>query len=132
MKKTINYFSIIIILLLLTPSFSFVHAADFSLNINQICDGSLAHPCDFNAVFKIINLIINWVITSSVVIATITFMIAGGQILLNPSNPKKREEGIEMAKKTVIGIIIVLMAWLVVHTILATFTNINVTGVFFK
>jgi len=96
------------------------------------CDGSLSNPCNFNSVFKLVNTAIQWFLDISIAIAAITFMVAGGKMLANPSNPGKREEAVEMFKKTTIGIIIVLMAWLVIHTILATFTDINVTGIFLK
>jgi len=123
----------IITLLFLLPSFSFADStAPGSLNVNAICDGSLANPCNFDKVFLLINTAINWFIGIFIAIAAITFMVAGGKMLMNPSNPAKRGEAVEMFKKTVIGMIIVLMAWIVVHTILATFTNINVTGIFFK
>jgi uncharacterized membrane protein len=135
MKNTFLTFSgiVILALLLLLPLFSFAQSdAPGSLNINAICDGSLANPCNFDSVFKLINVAIQWFLNIAIAVASITFMIAGGKMLMNPSNSAKRGEAVEMLKKTTIGIIIVLMAWLVIHTILATFTNINVTGIFFK
>jgi len=92
------------------------------------CDGTPEHPCNFSAAVTLINNAIQWFIGISIAIASITFMIAGAQILMNPSNPGKREDAIEMFKKTAIGIIIVLIAWLIVHTILITFVNPNVNA----
>ena len=135
MKKIALIFLEIVVmaLLFLSPLFSFAQSdAPGSLNINAICDGSLAHPCNFDSVFKLINVAIQWFLGIAIAVASVTFMIAGGKILMNPSNPAERGKATEMFKKTVIGIIIVLMAWLIVHTILATFTDINVTGIFFK
>ena len=49
------------------------------------------------------------------IVAAITFSIAGGKMLLNPENASKRTEAIAMFQKTVIGLLIVLGAWLVIH-----------------
>ncbi len=73
----------------------------------------------FSAFAGMINTIINWFISMAAVVAAITFSIAGGQMLLNPENPAKRTEAIKMFQKTVIGLLIVLGAWLIVHTIVA-------------
>ena len=63
--------------------------------------------------------------------AAITFSIAGGQMLLNPDNPSKREEAINMFKKTVYGMIFILVAWLVVHTVVATLVDPNTNALRF-
>ena len=95
------------------------------------CNGTPDSPCDFNAFSKLINGIINWFIGISATVAAITFSIAGGQMLLNPDNPSKREEAINMFKKTVYGMIIILVAWLVVHTVVATLVDPNTNALRF-
>jgi len=82
------------------------------------CDG-VTVKCDFNAFAGLINNIINWFIGISAGVAAITFSIAGAKMLFNPDNPTKRQEAIGMFKKTVIGMLIVLGAWLIVHTIVS-------------
>ena len=79
----------------------------------------------FKAFSTMINDIINWFITISVSIAAITFAIAGGRMLMNPENSGEREKAKEMFKKTVIGMLIVLGAWLIVHTIVTTLVATN-------
>jgi len=74
----------------------------------------------FSAFSTMINTIINWFISISATVAAITFSIAGAQMLLNPDNPGKRQDAIEMFKKTVIGLLIILGAWLVIHTVIST------------
>jgi hypothetical protein len=81
------------------------------------CDG-VKVACDFSAVIRTINAIIQWFLDASVSIAAITFSIAGAKILLNPDNPSKREDAKKMFWKTVQGMIIILSAWLVIHTII--------------
>ena len=87
------------------------------------CDGTTACPCNFAAFAKLINNIINWFIEISATVAAITFSIAGAKMLLNPDNPGKRQEAVEMFKKTVIGMIIILVAWLVIHTVITTLVS---------
>ena len=77
----------------------------------------------FCAFATLINNVINWFIGISVSVAAITFAIAGAKILFNPGNSGKRTEAIEMFKKTIIGMFIVLGAWLVVHTIISTLVS---------
>lgn len=73
----------------------------------------------FCAFAGMINTIINWLISMSAVIAAVTFSIAGARMLLHPEDPGERQKAIEMFKKTVIGLIIILFAWLAVHAIVA-------------
>lgn len=121
MKKVISIISFIIILTpLITSAAVFIP-----------CQGTAADPCDFNAFAKMINTIINWFISMAGVVAVITFSIAGIQMLMNPENPGKREQAIEMFKKTIIGLLIVLIAWLVVHTIISTLVNPNINALRF-
>ena len=87
------------------------------------CDGSVKYPCNFDAFITLINNAINWFITISASVAAITFSIAGAKMLMNPENPGKREEAVEMFKKTVIGMLIVLGAWLIVHTIVTALVS---------
>jgi len=77
----------------------------------------------FGAFAGMINMVINTFLQLSVVIATITFAYAGANMLLHPDNPGEREKAKDMFKKTVLGLIIVLVAWLVVNTIVSTLVN---------
>ncbi len=73
----------------------------------------------FSAFATMINTIINWFIGVSVSVAAITFSIAGANILLHPDNPAERTKAWGMFTKTVWGMLIVLCAWLIVHTIVS-------------
>lgn len=81
----------------------------------------------FSAFSTMINTIINRFILLSVSIAAITFSYAGAQMLMHPENPAKREEAIDMFQKTAIGLLVVLGAWLFVHTIVTALLS-NSTG----
>jgi hypothetical protein len=89
-------------------------------------NGSPQHCCDFKEATILIDRIISWFISISASVAAITFSIAGAKILLNPGNVEVRSQSIDMFKKTVIGMLIILGAWLLIHTLITTFvTNPN-------
>lgn len=91
------------------------------------CD-NVTVKCDFNAFAAMINKIIDWFIGISITVATITFIIAGAKMLMNPESDSKREAAKEMFKKTVIGLFIILTAWLIVNTIVSTLVDTSSTG----
>ncbi len=77
----------------------------------------------FCAFAKLINTIITRFLQLSTAIAAITFAIAGAKMLMNPDNASKREDAKKMFFKTVVGLLIVLGAWLVIHTIIITLAS---------
>ncbi len=79
--------------------------------------------CGFQDLIELVNLTINWFIGVSIAVAAVTFSIAGGIMLFNPGNAAKRTEAIGMFKKTVIGLVFVLAAWLIVHTIVSALVS---------
>ena len=90
------------------------------------CGGSGQPCCDFTEAAILVNRIINWFISMSGVIAAITFSIAGANMLMHPDNPEELKKAKSMFTKTVVGIVIILIAWLVVHTLIATLVNPNI------
>ena len=103
-----------------------VSAASTNPLIPAECTGSDPSKCDFNSLIQLINNAINWFIGISVAIAAITFTIAGANILLHPDNAEKIKEAKSMFSKTVIGMLIVLGAWLIIHTVVVALVNQNV------
>src|ERR1035437_4271337 len=95
------------------------------------CDGSATNPCDFNAVVTLINTGIDWFTGISVAVAAITFSIAGANILLHPDSAAERTNSWNMFTKTLIGMIIVLGAWLVLHTAIKAIINPNTNALRF-
>jgi heme O synthase-like polyprenyltransferase len=87
------------------------------------CDGSPECPCDFDAFVSMIDNFIKWVIGISATIATVTFAIAGGRILLNPNNSGERERALAMFKKSVYGLFFLLCAWVIVYAIVKGLTK---------
>lgn len=79
----------------------------------------------FGSLATLFNNIINWFVGISIAVAAITFSIAGAQILFHPESSGKIEDAKKMLWKTVQGIFIILIAWLVIHTVIATLVNPN-------
>lgn len=87
------------------------------------CGGTGQPCCDFKEAAILVNRIINWFLSISVTVAAITFSVAGAQILLNPANEAKRREAKDMFIKTIWGIAIILLSWLVINTLVKTLVN---------
>ena len=83
--------------------------------IPAACTGIDPDACNFVAFAQLVYNIIGWLIGISITIAAITFTYAGAKI----------EDGWKMLRKTVIGIAIILGAWLIVHTIVVTLVTNN-------
>ncbi len=94
-------------------------------------DGSIQHCCDFNEAMIFVNRILKWFLSLAGTIAAITFSIAGGKMLLNPSDPAKKTEAKEMFEKTLWGLLIVVGAWLVTKTVITAFVNTDVDALRF-
>ena len=107
-----------VFVLLATPLLSFAGIVP--------CDGvGVDKPCDFNAFVGMINGARDWVIGIAGVIATVTFAIAGVRILTNPDNPGERSKAIEMFKKSIYGMILLLCAWVIIYTVVNGVTKSN-------
>ncbi len=81
------------------------------------CDG-VTVPCTFNKLVEMINNILRLFLILSASIMTVTFAWAGAIILLHPGNAAERTKALGMFKKTIIGMLIVLCSWLVIHTVI--------------
>jgi hypothetical protein len=108
------------------PLFSF--AAIVSDCVNDASGGA---DCNFKDLMGMFNSFINWFFAISSVLATITCVLAAVKILSNPSNPKKRGEALGMFTKALIGMAIVLLAWLVMKTVIGALTNPNTNALRF-
>ncbi|MFH0755517.1 MAG: hypothetical protein V1910_02525 [bacterium] len=123
MKK---YKIIFLFLIILLPVITF--AGPESLFNKNICSGA---DCDFTALAKLINNAINWFLGISVLIAACTFSWAGFMILINKEKPEELLKEKSVLWKTMIGMIIVLTAWLIVHTIIVTLVREDIDALRF-
>jgi hypothetical protein len=87
--------------------------------------------CNFDAFATLINNILGWFIDLAVTVATITFTIAGAKILWNPDSDSERTAAKEMFRKTVIGLLIVLLAWIAIHTVISALVKTDTNALRF-
>ncbi|MES2668716.1 MAG: pilin [Patescibacteria group bacterium] len=102
------------LLMVLVP----VHAfAQFGPIVPEVCRSC---PCGFGGVLAIIQNMINFVIALSIIIATIIIAWAGGLYMISATNPESRSQANKMMINAVVGILIVLSAWLIVDFVMST------------
>lgn len=87
------------------------------------CGSPGQEPCTTNHVVAFANNLITWLISILGVIAVIALIITGFKLVTSAGNPGAWADAKEMFTNIVIGIIIILAAWLVVDTILKGFTD---------
>lgn len=87
------------------------------------CGSPGQDQCTTNHVVAFANNLITWLISILGVIAVIALIITGFKLVTSAGNPSAWSAAKEMFTNIVIGIIIILAAWLVVDTILKGFTD---------
>ncbi len=88
------------------------------------CGGDGEPVCDFNQFMVLLNTVINTLIFWSVtIIAPLLFVYAGFLLITSGGSPGKKDQAKNVFKKTVIGLLIMLSAWLVVNTLLESFID---------
>jgi hypothetical protein len=80
------------------------------------CDG-ITTPCDFNKFVDLVNNVINIIVIISIPAATVGFVWIGLTILTAQGNVGKITEAKRIAWNLMVGFIIILSAWLIVHII---------------
>lgn len=82
------------------------------------CDGP---DCDFNSVVELIQRGIDFILTYAILpIAAVMFAYAGYILLFQGDNPGERTKAMNIFKNVAIGVVVVMAAWLIVHTILSS------------
>lgn len=128
MKKITTYILFIsIVLILIIPVASLAQAPLVPCNNNSgsvtNSDGttSLATPCNFNALMTLVNNIINFILVyMTVPIAAIMFAYAGFELVTaGGESAHARTKAKSIFTNAVIGLVIAIACWLVVHSILS-------------
>lgn len=79
--------------------------------------------CGFTDLIKLVNNVINWLITISTLIATGVAAYAGVLLLTSGGKPEAMKKAKAMLGKVVTGYVIILIAWLAVYTIMHTLVD---------
>lgn len=110
-----KYFSFLLLgLFVLTPLSA---AAQFGPIVPEVCKSC---ACGFGGVMAIIQNVVNFIIAIAIIIATLIMVWAGGLYIMSSTNPESRSTANKMLLNAVIGILIVLSAWLVVDFVMKT------------
>lgn len=120
----LSFFYMKNLLLGVTLSFVLFPSISFAQDMGLVpCDGSPSSPCTTEMAVTFANNLISWLITMLGVIAVIALMFTGFQLLTSGGDSGKWRQAKTMFTNIVIGIIIILAAWLVVDTIMRALTN---------
>jgi hypothetical protein len=85
------------------------------------CDG-VTVPCTFEKLLLMVNKVLRFLIfVIGVPIITLSFAYAGFLMVTSGGNPSKKDEAKSIIGNAVVGLIILLAAWLIVRTVLVIF-----------
>lgn len=80
-------------------------------------------PCTFTHFFVLIQTVVNYLVKIAAIIATIAIVIAGIWLATSGGNESHRSKAQEIIQAALIGLIIVLAAWLIVTAIVFALTD---------
>gem|GEM_PF-1296991 len=89
------------------------------------CPGSAP---DWGCVVQTVVNVMNIAVTLAVIVATVVIAWAGGLFIFSPLNPKNRETGRTMLLNAVVGLFIVLAAWIFVDFLMKALYNEDASG----
>ncbi len=96
---------------------------------DSVAKGSLVpctNDCDFSSVFELINKLIDFLITDLLLpVAVLMFVYAGYKYITAEGNPGKRADVKKMVGHLILGMLIILLAWVIVKTLLGVIGYTN-------
>jgi RsiW-degrading membrane proteinase PrsW (M82 family) len=84
--------------------------------------------CDFQSLLALVNNIFTFILKVSLPLAALAITIGGIMIVFNPGDTSKRQTALAIIRTTVIGLVLMLAAYLIVHTILDYFIDDSLRG----
>jgi hypothetical protein len=75
--------------------------------------------CGYNDLIALVSGVINWAIKISPMLAALTFAYAGFLYITSGGDPGKKSEAHKVFYATILGLIVILAAWLIVKAILS-------------
>lgn len=130
MKKFLIF--IFILLIIITPAFSFAQTDIDQLDLQFVSGASLVpcghtdeqtgvitNPCSFNDALTMINAIIHFILFKlAIPIAAVMFFYAGFKLVTSGGSTENRGVAKKVFSSTVYGLVIAAGAWLIIRTIL--------------
>lgn len=84
--------------------------------------------CGWGGFFALVQNILKLGIVFAIFLAVLMFAYAGFLWVTNPASPSNKEKGREVLMQTIIGLVVVLGAWLIVNTVLVALSTGGVTS----
>lgn len=84
--------------------------------------------CGWGGFFAVIQNLLKLGIVLAIFFAVLMFAYAGFLWVTNPASPSNKEKGREVLMQTIIGLVVVLGAWLIVNTVLVALSTGGVTS----
>ncbi|HRH55446.1 MAG TPA: pilin [Candidatus Paceibacterota bacterium] len=94
-----------------------VASAQFGPIVPEACHDC---PCGFGGVMAIIQNLVNFIIGIAIIFGTIILVWGGILYIISPANPESRSTANKMLINAVVGLCIVLSAWLIVDFVMKT------------
>ncbi|OGJ03850.1 hypothetical protein A3G06_01555 [Candidatus Nomurabacteria bacterium RIFCSPLOWO2_12_FULL_46_14] len=124
-KNTLKFLiPVLIISILIAPAFALAAEGDWKGLVpcgKEVVEGVVteADQCGFNDFMELINKVLGFLLTYLVLpIAAIMFAYAGFKLVISGGNTEARGTAKKVFSNTVIGLIIILLAFLIIRTIL--------------
>ena len=116
------------VVMLLFVALPIAHAQGIPKQIvPETCTGP---TCDCGDLVKLASNILNTGIYIAVILSAVLFAWAGFGYLSNATNPEKKNHAKDILRNVIVGLVIILAAWLIVDTLLKTLqVKLQNTGV---
>ena len=111
MKFNKTIISLALISLFIFPIFIHAQATRLTYECNPPGD------CEFSDVIAAIQNLVSWGVTFALAFSVVVLVFAGYKYMISGDNPGERKEANKMLWKVVVGIVLVLAAWLIVNLI---------------
>ena len=122
MKKLVIFGLLLAVVLSFAPMFSYAQEG-------LVPCGETGNPCQLCHLFQLISNVLNWVLFIIIPIVAPIFLVIGGiYLLIARGDPGMFTKGKDILTATVIGLIIVYVAWVVLMTILSFLGVASWTG----
>ena len=82
------------------------------------CGGSGQEPCQFCDLFKLVKNVLDFGVKIAIPIAVIAIVYGGIMILTAGASPERAKQGKDIVTAAIIGLVIVLLAWLILDTLI--------------
>jgi hypothetical protein len=100
------------------PAYAAANIPILDPNFSIVPKECTACPCNYYGLLQLVQNLVNAGVAIGIIAFTLALVYVGASIMLNPTNPEMRSKARSMLLNIVIGLIIVLAAWLVVDFIM--------------